>query len=225
MDDDDLSRRGIAELLGDRSELKVVDSFTHVQAMDRPRWDDIDVVMVDAADERLGGDQFPGVEVVETIRLHGGSRAKVHVVTGHFFDDAIRRRMREAGADFFHNRLDLHDTSVLYGAVLDAGDVTRTGVPAESDPETTFRLGVTEATRVNRAVRYAEGHPVQEDVGGGGGRRSRAKLHYRLRFARETGLNPVNADGRPPDREQDAPSLPQIQRFLEWATKVKDRRH
>jgi hypothetical protein len=43
-------------------------------------------------------------------------------------------------------------------------------------------------------------------------------------FNRVARLNPVNADGTIPDRDQDEPSLPQIERFLEWASKSKMRR-
>src|SRR5579863_4039081 len=99
----------MAELLGDRTELEVVAALTHEQALQHPRWDAIDVALVDAADERQKVDQFPGVSVVEAIRGHGGDQTAVIVVTGHFFDDAVRRRMREAGADYFYNRVEVHD--------------------------------------------------------------------------------------------------------------------
>jgi hypothetical protein len=35
-------------------------------------------------------------------------------------------------------------------------------------------------------------------------------------------LNPINADGTPPARIQHDPSLTQVERFLNWATRVKD---
>ena len=225
VDDDDLSRRGMAELLGDRAELAVVASLTHEQAVRHPRWDGIDVAIVDAADEDRRGDQFPGVGVVEAIRDRGGDQTAVVVVTGHFFDDAVRRRMREAGADFFYNRIEFHDAATLYTAVLEADQQSNRGVPAESDPESMFRLGVIPNTRVNAGVRFLEERTPEQEGAGGSFRRARARLRYRSRFAHEARLNPVNADGRPPDRDQTAPSFPQIQRFLDWATKTKDRRH
>lgn len=214
----------MAELLGDRSELEIVAALTHEQALHQPRWDAVDVAVVDAADERQKVDQFPGVSVVEAIRGQGGDHTSVIVVTGHFFDDAVRRRMREAGADFFYNRIEVHDAATLYRAVLDSDKESARGVPPESDPETMFRLGVTSDTRVNAGVQFAQDHPIELELSGGAIRRTRAKLRYRLIFGRAAGLNPVNADGRPPDREQMAPSLPQIQRFVDWATKAKDRR-
>jgi DNA-binding NarL/FixJ family response regulator len=220
VDDDDLSRRGMAELLADRPEVEVVASLTHDQAMTQPRWDQVQVAVVDAADEREDTDQFPGVEVVEAIRHRGGDHTVVVVVTGHFFDDAVRRRMREAGADFFYNRIDLHDAAALYRAVCDL-EGQAGGVPAESDPEALFRLGVTEHTKVNDGVRYGTDHPMVAELSGGAIRRARARLRYRLAFGRASRLSPVNSDGRPPERDQEAPSLPQMQRFLDWATKAK----
>ncbi len=224
VDDDDLSRRGMADLLGDRPELQVLAALTHEQALHQPRWDAVDVALVDAADERQKVDQFPGVSVVESIRDRGGDETTVIVVTGHFFDDAVRRRMREAGADFFYNRIELHDAASLYEAVIDHDRESIRGVPPEADPEAMFRLGVTQNTHVNAGVHLAEAHPIEQELAGSALRRTRAKLRYRLHFGRVAGLNPVNADGRPPDREQAAPSLPQIQRFFDWATKTKDRR-
>lgn len=193
-------------------------SLTHDQAMVQPRWDEVDVAIVDAADEGNQGDQFPGVGVVESIRARGGVGAKVIVITGHFFDDAVRWRMREAGADFFYHRIELHDAAALYRAVLDADGP---GIPAEHDPEALFRLGIGPTTKVNAAVAFSKAYSLDDPRFGRALRRARARLRYRLRFGQETGLRPVNADGRPPERGQDAPSLPQIQRFIEWATKVK----
>ena len=224
MDDDDLSRRGISELLSDRPEFVVVAALTHQQALCHPRWDSVDVAIVDAADETKDDDQFPGVEVAQVIRERGGEHTCIIVVTGHFFDDAIRRRMREVGADYFYNRIELHDAGALYQAVLSCHDKTGLGVPAETDPEAMFHLGVTPSTRVNAGVRFVKENPLDEGFTDGGIRRARARLRYRQLLGREAGLNPVNADGRPPDRDQEAPSVPQIQRFIEWATKVKDRR-
>lgn len=51
--------------------------------------------------------------------------------------------------------------------------------------------------------------------------RSRKWLRLRQEFNEEARLNPVTADGRIPDRPQALPSLPQIARFLEWATRTK----
>jgi hypothetical protein len=49
--------------------------------------------------ERQVGDQFAGVSVVEHVRaLRQGRRPGVVVITDRYDDDALRRRMSEAGA-------------------------------------------------------------------------------------------------------------------------------
>src|SRR6266571_3885562 len=91
------------------------------------------------------------VVIVEQIRRRSpAGDTTVAVFTEHFFDDALRRRVREAGADFFWDRCHLRDARTLVAAVLDPRKPP--GVPRELDPENLFRLGVTEVTRVNRAV-------------------------------------------------------------------------
>lgn len=96
VDDDDISRRGLAELLGDRPEIDVVAALTHDQARAwQAEWDGVDVLVVDAADDRCQLDHFLRVAVVESVRRRRRSdQTAVIVVTGHFFNDAVRRRMR-----------------------------------------------------------------------------------------------------------------------------------
>ncbi len=221
VDDDDVTRRGIAELLADRPELDVLVSLTHDQALGHPRWDGVDIALIDAGDPRKIEDQFPGVDVVESIRTRGGESTTVVIITGHFFDDACRRRMREAGADFYYNRIDLLDAAALYEAVLGCKDQIPPGVPPEQDSEQMFRLGISGATRVNEGLRFAREHPMAGISGSEYGKGPRARLRYRRLFGRHAQLQAVNADGRPPEREQETPSLPQIQRFVDWATKIK----
>jgi hypothetical protein len=94
-------------------------------------------------------------------------------------------------------------------------------VAACSDIEAMFRHGVTEHTRVNRAVAFARERRLMHLLATRPEPRSRAWLRLRRDFNHEARLNPVTNDGRTPDRAQDYPSLPQISRFLTWATKVK----
>jgi len=217
-----VNRRGIACLLAESTDIRLVAALTHAQALGWPHgWNAVDVALVDAADERCPGDHFPGVSVVEHIRRHPAPQPRIVVVTEHFFDDALRRRMREARADYFYHRGDLVKVSALYDAVL-RPHAARRGVPDELDPEAQFRRGVTSASRVNRAVAFAVEHKLSELLADRSEPRSRSWLQLRQRFNREARLNPVTIDGRPPDRRQELPSLPQIRRFLTWATQVKD---
>ena len=217
VDDDDVNRRGIANLLSDHPCIELVVSLDHAQALARPDLlDDIDVLLVDAADERVGGDHFIGVTVVEQVRRRRPRpQTAIVVVTGHFFDDAVRRRMREARADFFYHRSELGDVQTLYDVVLRPG--AHRDVPEPDHLEAMFSLGVTEHTRVNRAVEHARRLGLDADDG----RTRRAWQAARREFNRHARLHPVTLDGRPPDRRQDAPSRSQIARFLLWAARVK----
>jgi DNA-binding NarL/FixJ family response regulator len=222
VDDDDVNRCGMAAVLGVSPPIHVIASLTHDDAVAcHDVWDNTDVAIVDAADRRREGDQFPGVAVVEHIRRHRPSGLIVIVVTGHFFDDAVRRRMREARADFFYHRADMADAEALYKAVL-CPEGARRRVPEPADPEAEFRHGVTDGTRVNQAVGYAQEHDLQARLAERAEPRSRRWLHLRREFNRVARLNSITSDGRLPDRPQDHPSLPQISRFLVWAMKVKE---
>ncbi len=220
VDDDDISRRGLGELLADHPEIEVTDVLSHDAAMTwNGDWSATDVVIVDAADERRTDDQFAGVGVVQHVRrMTPGTDVLIIVITGHFFDDAVRRRMREAQADFFYHRSEVQEADALYAAVLCPG-AARSGVPGVTDPEALFRLGIVDSSRVNDGVRAAaslgldQPHPP--------GARSRSRTRLRQIFNQSARLNPINRDGSAPDRGQDDPSFPQVERFLEWATRAK----
>lgn len=115
----------------------IVASLTHAEALDRPSlWDEIDVVLADAADERNRADHFPGVAVVDEVRRHDRGGQTFVVITGHFFDDAVRTRMREAKADFYYHRTVVCDARSLSDAVFRPDAQRR--VPGPVDPETLF---------------------------------------------------------------------------------------
>jgi CheY-like chemotaxis protein len=224
VDDDDVNRRGMAALLAECGRIQVLAALSHVQAMawDHP-WTRVDIALVDVADERAEEDHFPGVAVIEQIdRRRSRSRTTIVVITGHFFDDAVRRRVREAGADLFFHRSELADVRALYGLVLSPD--THRVVPGPLDPEAQFEHGVTDVARVNRAVTWAVDHGLEALLAERLRPRSRSWLRLRREFNREARLHPVTIDGRCPDRVEQLPSLPQIARFLAWATRVKTTR-
>ncbi|WP_219465787.1 hypothetical protein [Nonomuraea rhizosphaerae] len=217
VDDDDISRTGIVALLSGTPGVEVVAGLGHEAALTRP-WDDVDVVLVDAADERRPDDHFPGVAVVESVRRTRSRRqTTVIVLTGHFLDGAVRRRMREARADYFYHRSQLGDAGRLRAAVLRPEG----GVPGPADPEEEIRHGVSAASHVNAAVAHALAEDLPRRLRERARPRSRAWGRVRERFNRRAGLAVMTSDGRAPDREQSLPSLPQIARFLAWATRVK----
>ncbi|MEV0407055.1 hypothetical protein [Actinoallomurus sp. NPDC050550] len=224
VDDDAVNRLGMAAVLSESEQIRMIASFDHDEAMTvTDPWHEADVVLVDAADHRREHDQFPGVAVVEHIRRHGSDRLIIIAVTGHFFDDAVRRRMREARADFFYHRADMADPEALRSAVL-RPQAARWQIPGPRDPETQFRHGVTDHTRVNQAVEFAVQNAIEDRLAERADPRSRRWLRLRAEFNHIARLTPVTGDGRLPDRRQDQPSLPQISRFIAWAMKVKEPR-
>jgi hypothetical protein len=124
--------------------------------------------------------------------------------------------MREARADLFFHRTEVQDAGRLVEIVL-APEQWRHGVPDPVRPELMHRLGVSSRTDVNAAIRHVQesGWPGAEPPPP----RSRAWGRLRADFNRIAKLTPTTSDGRPPDRRQDDPSLPQIERFLRWATR------
>lgn len=218
VDDDEITRVGTVAVLSAHDEIQVVGSYTHADApID---WSGVDVAVVDASDHRCHHDHFPGVAVAQAIKADRASRCTVVVITGVLFDDAVRRRMREAGADFYYHRSELADAAMLVEIVLARCD--RQPVPEPSDPEALFRLGITHRTRVNDAVAVAQAMGL---TSGDAGlvQRGRERTQRRVAFNQQARLSPVTASGQPPDRPQDAPSLPQIDRFLRWATALRTR--
>lgn len=223
VDDDDISRRGLAELLAERPEIELLATLTHAEALACPeRWDQVDIAVVDAADRRRQDDQFPGVSVVEEIRRRRSpAQTLVIVITGHFFDDALRRRMREAAADYFYHRSEVQDADALCEAVLHP-QAGKAGVPALRDPSAMFGLGISRSSRVNAGVRYAIDQEFERVLAERSGRLGREWLRKRHEFNQRARLAPVTTYGGRPDRDQADPSVPQIIRFLRWATHVKD---
>lgn len=219
VDDDDIQRRGMAEYLADRAELDVVGTLEHGEALGWDlQWNGIDVAVIDAADPDQTVDQFPGVAVADHIRRRRTpGQTKIIIVTGHFFDDALRRRMREAGADYFFHRAELRKRDALYEAILHPEHLG-IGVPTHQDPDALIRLGIGKGSRVNDAVSFVRSNPARP----AGSHRSRAWTTYRRAFNAVARLQPMNSDGTPPDRDQDNPSLTQIERFVKWATQIKN---
>lgn len=225
VDDNELTRAGCQRLLGADPAIEVVASVGHDVALGwTDEWSRVDVLVVDAADERREDDQFPGVAVVERLRAAAGSAVTVVVLTGHYLDDAVRWRMREAGADFFYARTHAMTGEQLVEVVLRPDGARR--VPPPADPDAVAGLGVTPSSQVNAFV--AAAREAGEGALAPGGRpptsvtaRSRWWHRLRRRVAEAGRIIPVNTDGSAPRRDQDVPSLGQLRRVYEWATRVK----
>jgi len=228
VDDNEITRTGSARLLESHPEIDVTGAIDHTRALVWDReWLDADAVIVDAADATRAGDQFPGVEVVRRVRLSTGDRRPtVIVLTGHFLDDALRRRMWEADADFFYSRTEVTTAETLQALVLHPDHARRVASP--TDPDELAALGVVPASEVNAFVRHVEVHglgPVLDADArmkqGPRAERSRWWQQVRRSLAEAGSIEPVNVDGEAPRRDQALPSIAQLRRVYVWATKTK----
>ena len=121
IDDDSWIRRGRAVAIDETSGYSVVAAFSPTDALahtDPDWWKTVDVVLADAHDEDAGFDKFIGVRVVAHIRnITGRARPHILVITGHLYNDLLRLRMAEAGADFFYSHADVRTPEALVGAI------------------------------------------------------------------------------------------------------------
>jgi len=220
IDDNQNTRRGDVASLAENPLIVIVADAPHDDALawGADRWLELDVVVVDAArpydnsDRPRLDDHFPGVKVVDRARTCNPDLLLV-VLTGHFTNDALRRRMSEAGADFFHHRGRVVTAVQLQQVVLQP-DVYRAGVPAVHNREVQKALGVDDRTRVNRFLEYLEAQGGRAALGLGE-RRSRVQERLRARAAADGVRTTNKTTGMPPgpwaaDREQGAPSRRQI---------------
>lgn len=208
-------------MLAESALIEVVDVLAHPAALGRTDWTGVTTVLVDAVDERRVDDQFAGVSVVEHVRRHTKPAAtSIVVMTDHFYDDALRRRMSEARADAFHHRAELADADTLRDIILRPSSARRRVPPART-PDGELAYGVSGSTRVNRAVAFALAHDLRDQLAHRTQPRSRYWMRLRRDFNAEARLFPLTVDGCEPDRNQSLPSLPQIARFLTWATTIK----
>jgi CheY-like chemotaxis protein len=154
VDDDLWIRTGRVTAL-ESAGLQVVAACDHQEALSSPElWSDIDVVLVDAWDGREDWDRFPGVAVVESIRLvRSREQTLVIVISGHITNDLLRLRMAEAGADFFYGHSELRGPEDLLRAIRQPDD-DRRARPVDSSR--LAALGASSSSRLNAALHDIE---------------------------------------------------------------------
>lgn len=229
VDDDAISRAGMVKLL-DEAGMQVVLDCTHDEAMSSfGESEGIDVLLVDAADDRNVGDHFPGVRVVMALRSLPQHRdTTVIAVTGHRLEGGLSLRMREVGADLMMDRREIRDDGALIDVVRNPGSARREVEVV--DRARMEMLGITPSSNLQALVDEVEmaglaGLLDDEQVATGApGRRSREWWRIRERVARAGGIQPRNTDGSHPHRDQDVPSLGQLRRVYAYALRIKDRR-
>lgn len=214
IDEDRSARARVERVLRDLPGIDVR-GFTHDAALQVVAWAGFDVVVIDPVDPLRRGDQIPGAAVVEHVRACAGpDRPRIVVIGSRHPDDAVRVRLREAGADAYVDGELLGEADRLAQLLAAAG--RGEGLPAPVDAPTLAHLGITERSRVNEGLRAAFGErlvPEAAWVGPRGADRSARRERFNLHAQ----LEPVGVNGQPPEA---VPSLAQIQRFVRWATRV-----
>jgi hypothetical protein len=216
IDDNTISLTGDVVSLAAHPLIEVVAAVSHDDALrwGEAEWSQLDAVVVDAArpfdDENhyREGDHFPGVAVVTRVRELCPDLLII-VVTGRFFEDGLRRRMKEAGADFFYFRDHLRSPERLHRAVLEP-EMCAAGVPDVQDPDALVALGVDSRSVVNRLIAYLEARGGLAATGRGH-KRSRRDDRARAE-ATNAGIRAVNKTTGEPShaRNQRDPSRRQL---------------
>ena len=160
VDDDVWVRAGRAAALRASDATQVVFEGDHDLALQRPSWDDVDLLLVDAHDPDADFDPYAGVRVVDRVRRdHDPEQLRIVVLTGHSGNDLLRIRMAEAGADELYAHRQVRTVDELLAVV--SGVVT-TG--PTMDAEARERAGLPRSARVNEAVAWAGEHLDAETV-------------------------------------------------------------
>ena len=212
VDDDPWVREGRAAALERSGEVELVLCTDHAEALTRDGWDDVDVLLLDAHDPTAGFDQFAGVRIVERVRrVRGREDTRIVVLTGHAFNDLLRVRMAEAGADALHPHTDVRTAEALLAVVHGT-----LGADDSAADEARRRAGLPSGARLNDAVSWAEAN-VGADALIDQPQKSlelsrRRVITARSRIAGMVGMPPSGgAEGRK------APEWKEIVRFLQRA--------
>lgn len=231
VDDQRINRVGTAAVLAELDDVAVTATFDFETARQPVDWGSFDWVVIDVAQEGAELDEVPSAGVIERIRHTAGpDRPVVIAVTSNpiaFDEDVVRRRLLEAGADFFVWRADLDrmlsDTSAI--TTLDARADT---LPPTGAPDDIPELGVTGESSVNAFVEAANSQPglrrflVRDPAGDG--RRTRWLTAARRNVSEAGQLAATTAEGnRPRQGEQDIPGIPQLRHLFLRATRVSSR--
>jgi DNA-binding NarL/FixJ family response regulator len=214
-------RRGQVDALRSVPDVEVVAAVDPCEARTwTTEWDTVDVVVVDAYDEREDWDRFPGVAVVEAARARRRPEdLLIVVVTGHVMNDLLRLRMAEAGADFYYGRSDVRSLSALVRAIVDPEQARRV---TPGDRNRLATLGLRSTSRPNRALAYVRESGLADAFAAGGGQKSldvsrRKIIMTRERLADLAGLDPLGDDVGGPERARHIPTWREVVRFINRA--------
>jgi DNA-binding NarL/FixJ family response regulator len=226
VDDRRWTRQGFADDLATSPQVAVVAALDHRQALTQDiRWDSVDVVVVDAGDERRSRDQFPGVTVVRHVRAQQDPARPptIVIVTGYYYDDGLRHRMAEAKADLFFLRTEINSAEELVDIVVNPKHYKRP-VPRVADTRRRRLLGVTWRSNVETFVEEVNDAKLDKVLEGKQTVSRRALFQVRARLTKNARLDPVNLTtgfGRAGKHQQQASSRPQLFQLWKWSARIK----
>jgi DNA-binding NarL/FixJ family response regulator len=125
VDDDLLSREGASGILNNDGRIrKPLIHLTLEEAInaDLDYWRRFDVIVVDTHDERRavqeqGTDVYTGVELIESLRLHGITATIVAIVTTRH-NPLLWERLTRAGASYVYERVEFQNPADLVRALI-----------------------------------------------------------------------------------------------------------
>jgi len=224
VDNDPIMRAGTQVVLASEPRIELVAAVDHDEALSwRDEWLAVDVAVIDASDQRREADHFPGVDVVRTIRAAAPAVVTI-ILTGQYLHPGLRRRMWEAGADFFYPRDEGMSEEELVSVVLSPASHRRTPQPSSQADA----LGITAHTRVNALLDRLGAPeirtallPEHRKKADPHGERSRWWNRVRSLASGKEGLVPVKSSGEAA-LDLDAPSITQLRRFWAAMTRAGD---
>jgi DNA-binding NarL/FixJ family response regulator len=183
VDDDAWMRRGRESWLLEAEGVEVLASLSPQEAMHYAGWQECDVALVDAWDDRETFDRFPGVRVVERIRQERTREETIIVViSGHVLDDLLRLRMAEAGADFFYGAGEVPDLDTLLQVIKEPAETRRV---TPGDPLRLAPWGLNPESRPNAALQHIVDKGLEEAFTPGAPQREVSLSRRRIITARQ----------------------------------------
>ncbi len=195
IDDNAITAYGAETLLAPDPRIDVVATLTHAEAMAATlAWESIDVVLLDVTDPDQP-DQFPGIAVARKIRaIAPGPAPSLVVLTDRFAHEGLRRRLREAKADFCFLREDVRAKLDLCELVMHPERWRRTPQPEPRPPDP--NLGLNERSDVNAVIAYMAHHGLAAAWTSGNRQRTREDHHHRAELTRlARHITPMTLEG------------------------------
>lgn len=207
VDDDPWRRAGMLNGLSRVSELEVIAALSHDEAEAwGSQWQVVNGVVVDAHDPDKP-DRYPGVAVVQRVReWRSKAETRILVVSHLMTNDALRLRMKEAGADFYYEWHDVRDSALLAAAILNPDE------RHAPEPHDRRRLA-------QEGLSWYSSHPAKilshgSRFASASGLSRRQRISIRQKIGREGGVR--QPAFTPAAQDLSAPTWTFLGRLVEW---------